>query len=84
MAASPVGSSWCPSRLSDLVFRIEVWDAAVDDAKNMVDGDYYSIKNVRARLSTGGYLEGKLVEPKTTRLEDADASYDVHLKKLLE
>jgi hypothetical protein len=81
---SSVGGAWCHTRLADLVLKIEVWDAAVDDAMNMQEGDFYSIQNVRARVSLGGFLEGKLVEPKTCRLEEADASYDVELRALLE
>jgi hypothetical protein len=84
VATSPVTGAWCPTRLADLVLKIEVWDAAVDGANDMLEGDFYSIKNVRARLSRGGFIEGKLVEPKICRLEESDASYDVQLRALLE
>lgn len=79
-----VTSAWCPTRLADLVFKIEVWDDAVSGAMDMEEGGFYSIQNVRARLSRGGYVEGKLVEPKTCQLQEADASYDVQLRTLLE
>jgi hypothetical protein len=83
VSMGPTAGAWCSTRLADLVFKIEVWDDAVRDAMDMQEGDFYSIQNVRARVSRGGYVEGKLVEPKTCRLEEADASYDVQLRALL-
>ena len=84
MSISPVGAAWCPTRLADLVLKIEVWDAAIGDAMEMQEGQFYSIRNVRARVSLGGFLEGKLVERKICRLEETRASSDEHLKALLE
>jgi hypothetical protein len=81
---SPVAAAWCPTRLGDLVMKIEVWDTAVDCALDMVEGQFYSIKNARATLDHGGFMEGKLVEPKIWGLKETDASNDVHLRSLLE
>lgn len=79
-----VQGSWCPSFLSEYVLQLEMWDAAAEAARNMRPGQYYLIKNARMKISTLGYLEGKVAQGKITELEEADAETSIHLKSLLE
>jgi hypothetical protein len=83
IATIPCSQQWCPPKLAEFVLKVEVWDDAAEVAKAMLKGEYYSIKNMRAIISNGGYLEGKLAEPKVRRLEETDASYDKPLEALL-
>ncbi|KAG6844918.1 hypothetical protein H0H87_002402 [Tephrocybe sp. NHM501043] len=81
---APVQAEWCPPGLGDYVLKIEVWDNAVAKAQTMYTGEYYSIGNARMRVSRGGYVEGKVVEDKIRRLDDADITHNDHFRKLLE
>ena len=83
-AMSPIGGSWCPAGLTDSVLKVEVWDDAIGAAQGLQEGEFCSIKNLRMRVSHGGFLEGKLNESKIRRLDEADASFDVQLQALLE
>lgn len=60
-----------------------MWDEAAKIASSMTEGEFYLLRNVRARVSNGGYLEAKLVEPKITKLEESDAENNPCLKALL-
>jgi hypothetical protein len=80
----PIQASWCLPSMGCRVLKIEVWDDASPLAQAMVVGEYWSIRNVRARISHGGYLEGKLAETKFNKLEIDDAHRNPHLKELLE
>jgi hypothetical protein len=79
-----VQGNWCSSFLAEYVLQLEMWDAAAEEAQNMRPGHYYLIKNARMRISTAGYLEGKVAQAKITELEEADAERNIHLKSLLE
>lgn len=83
-STTPCSQQWCPQKLSDFILKVEVWDSAVEAAQNMVKGEFYSIKNMRALISHGGYMEGKLVEPKIERLEEAAASHNRPLEALIQ
>ncbi|RDB21408.1 hypothetical protein Hypma_011802 [Hypsizygus marmoreus] len=82
-AVTPIQAEWCPVQLADLVLKFEVWDGAVDLAQAMLAGECYSIKNARMRLSMGGYLEGKIAEPKIERMEEWDAGVNPYYQALL-
>jgi hypothetical protein len=77
-------ASWCSSFLSEYLLKLEMWDAAAEAAQNMRPGQYYLIKNARMRISTGGFLEGKVAQAKITKLKEVDAETNIHLKSLLE
>ncbi|KAF9469263.1 hypothetical protein BDZ94DRAFT_1244088 [Collybia nuda] len=80
----PCSQQWCPPRLSDFILKVEVWDSAVETARTMAKGEFYCIKNLRAVISTGGYLEGKLVENKIERLEETAVGQNGPLGALIE
>ncbi|KAH0583660.1 hypothetical protein H2248_009273 [Termitomyces sp. 'cryptogamus'] len=81
----PIEASWCPPGLSDYVLQIQVWDGAVDMARGMFAGEYYSIENARMMMSRAGYVEGKVVEKKIQKLDvKEDGNVDSHFKALLE
>jgi hypothetical protein len=78
-------SSWCPKGLENRVLQIELWDKASQLGPAMVKGEFYTLGNVRMKLNRGGYLEGKLVEPKVRLLEaDGEDHNDLELLKLFE
>lgn len=78
----PVQADWAPSDLTDSILKIEMWDDAAPMGPTMVQGQYYSMKNVRARVNNAGYLEAKIVESKISYMGEGEV--DVHLKALLE
>ena len=78
-----VDASWSDSSLANRILKVEMWDDASEMGPTLSQGQYYSMKNLRARLSTSGYLEAKIVETKITPL-DAAYSMDVHLQALIE
>ena len=61
-----------------------MWDDAAKVGQIMMAGEYYCIKNARMRVSRGGYVEGKIVEPKIEKLEPEEANKNPFLKALLE
>lgn len=61
---------WCPPALAQRVLKIEMWDAAAEVGPNMKPGEFYSIRNVRMRLSAGSSWEAKFVEGKKIRRLD--------------
>lgn len=83
---TPVQGVWCPKGLSEYVLKCEMWDDAAKMGKIMMAGEYYCIKNARMRVSLGGYVEGKIVEPKINKLEldPQEASRNPFLTALIE
>ncbi|KAL4258967.1 Protection of telomeres protein 1 [Pleurotus pulmonarius] len=81
-ALYPVQADWAPSDLTDSILKIEMWDDAASMGPTMVQGQYYSMKNVRAKVNTAGYLEAKIVETKMSHMGEGET--DMHLKALLE
>ncbi|KAG5651108.1 hypothetical protein H0H81_009839 [Sphagnurus paluster] len=79
----PVQGQWCSPGLSDYAFRIEAWGEAADFAQTMFVGEYYSMRNVRMKI-TGGYLEGRLNDKSCRKLEIEEATDNEYLKLLLE
>ncbi len=79
-------SEWCPVSLADRVLRIEMWrDKAVTLAQQMKPGEYWSLDNVRMKLSNGGYIEGSFSEAaKARKLSVADVDTNHHLQALLQ
>jgi hypothetical protein len=79
-------SEWCPTSLADRVLRIEMWrDKAVALAQQMKAGEYWSLDNVRMKVSNGGYIEGSFSEAaKARKLSVADADACHHLQALLQ
>ncbi|KAI0647426.1 hypothetical protein C8Q79DRAFT_1118413 [Trametes meyenii] len=69
---SPTQGEWCPTRLVPYVLRIEMWDSSALVGPTMQAGEYYSIRNLRTRISNGGYLEGKMQEGEKITLLDSD------------
>ena len=81
-ALYPVQADWAPSDLTDSILKIEMWDNAASMGPTMVQGHYYSMKNVRAKVNPAGYLEAKIVETKISHMGEGEN--DMHLKALLE
>ena len=79
-------SEWCPVSLADRVLRIEMWrDKAVALAQQMKPGDYWSLENVRMKVSNGGNIEGSFSEAdKARKLSTADLDINPHLQALLQ
>ncbi|KAI0086229.1 hypothetical protein BDY19DRAFT_962069 [Irpex rosettiformis] len=83
-SVAPVHASWCIPALADLVFKIELWNEASIKGPEMKEGEYYEIKNVRIKESTGGFWEGSFSEVKKLRkLDDEDLEEVPHLIELL-
>lgn len=81
---APVNASWCVPALSNLVFKIELWNEAALKGPELQPHDYYELKNVRIKESTGGYWEGSFSEVKKLRHLDEDAlETEPHLIELL-
>ena len=66
-----------------MVLKIEMWDAAAEVAAQMTLGDYYFIGNARIKVSAGGYLEGKVSEPKLRKLSEDELEDAPHLVDLI-
>ncbi|KAK0497057.1 hypothetical protein EDD18DRAFT_1253386 [Armillaria luteobubalina] len=82
---TPVQYKWCPSTaLAETVLRIQLWDGARELGTSMQTGVIYSMKNVRMRVSKGGYLEAKIQEAKIQPLDEKEAEHNVHLREFLE
>ncbi|KAH9020446.1 hypothetical protein EDB85DRAFT_2095013 [Lactarius pseudohatsudake] len=79
-------SEWCPVSLADRVLRIEMWRGeAVALAQQMKPGDYWSLDNVRMKVSNGGYIEGSFSEAaKARKLSVTDVDTNHHLQALLQ
>ncbi|KAI9446168.1 hypothetical protein H4582DRAFT_1904053 [Lactarius indigo] len=79
-------SEWCPVSLADRVLRIEMWRGeAVTLAQQMKPGEYWSLDNVRMKVSNGGYIEGSFSEAdKARKLSIADVDTNHHLQALLQ
>ncbi|KAF8261077.1 hypothetical protein EI94DRAFT_837624 [Lactarius quietus] len=79
-------SEWCPASLADRVLRIEMWRGeAVALAQQMKPGEYWSLDNVRMKLSNGGYIEGSFSEAaKARKLSVVDVDTNHHLEALLQ
>lgn len=79
-------SDWFPVSLADRVLRIEMWrDKAVALAKQMNPGEYWSLDNVRMKISNNGYIEGSFSEAeKARKLSTADLDTNSLLQALLQ
>ena len=58
------------SALADSVLKVEMWDGAATLGPTLVQHEFYTMKNLRMRVSHGGYLEAKCVEQKITLAAD--------------
>ncbi|KAI0306301.1 hypothetical protein B0F90DRAFT_731930 [Multifurca ochricompacta] len=78
-------SEWCPVSLAERVLRIEMWrDKAVALAQQMKPGDYWSLDNVRMKVSNGGYVEGSFSEAaKARKLSITEVDTNLYLQSLL-
>lgn len=80
----PVSASWCAPALSGLVLKIEMWKEAAIKGPEMKPGDYYEIKNVRIKESSGGYWEGSFSEVRKLRkLDEEELEEEPNLVELL-
>ena len=72
--------------LADRVLRIEMWrDKAVTLAQQMNPGEYWSLDNVRMKVSNGGNIEGSFSEAaKARKLLAADLDTNFHFQMLLQ
>ncbi|KAL4244926.1 telombin family protein [Abortiporus biennis] len=66
----------CPETLQDKVLKIEMWDSAVATAEKMNAGDFYSITNVKMRISRDNCWEGKYLVALLNRRDAWNASQD--------
>ncbi len=63
---------------------VELWEGATAVGPKMQPGEFYSIRNIKLRLSGGGYMEGKMVEgEKITKLDEDELENQPHLVALL-
>ncbi|TFK30207.1 hypothetical protein FA15DRAFT_203282 [Coprinopsis marcescibilis] len=83
-AIMPAQSAQYSRQMSERVLKIEMWDGAGKWGPEMKEGTFYRLNNVRMMTSNGGYLEGKLVEPKIVLLDPETTHDDPHLNALLE
>ena len=81
----PVDASWSDPSLANSILKIEAWQLAGEAAAKMEVGSYYSLRNVRMRVSNGGFVEGKLVEAggKIRKLDADELESEEHLVQLL-
>jgi len=79
-------SEWCPASLADRVLRIEMWrDEAVSLAQQMSAGEYWSLYNVRMKVSSNGFIEGSFSEAaKARKLSIAEVDSNQPLRALLQ
>jgi hypothetical protein len=70
----PCQAKWCPPGLNDYVVRFDLWDAAASFSQSLVSGTYWSVRNARFKHNHDGYVEGKIVEKKISKLEP-DSEY---------
>ncbi|KAI0318821.1 hypothetical protein OF83DRAFT_1113891 [Amylostereum chailletii] len=83
--AQEVTTEWCPANLSTKVFRVELWEEAVDLGPKMKPGEFWSIGNMRMKTDSRGFYEGSFSEVrKAHRLEPDEAQYNPYLKELFE
>lgn len=61
-----------------------MWDNAMEYGLKMQPGEYWTMKNVRIKLSNGGVLEGTISETKIQKLDEAKSDWEPTLKALLE
>lgn len=54
--------------------KFELWDAAASLAPSLVPGTYWTVRNARLKRGHDGYVEGKIVEKKFSKLEP-DSEY---------
>ncbi|KAH9901443.1 hypothetical protein C8Q73DRAFT_677845 [Cubamyces lactineus] len=81
---SPTQGEWCPVRIAPYVLRIEMWDSSAEVGPTMQMGEYYSIRNLRTKISSGGYLEGKMQEgDKITKLDEDNLENFPRLAEML-
>jgi len=81
----PVQATWCPPELSNRVLKIEMWPPANDFATSMTQGEFYSIRNNRMKVSNGGYVEASFSEVhKLRKLDETDTENEPHLQALLQ
>jgi hypothetical protein len=81
---SPVQASWCPSGIANRVLKVEMWPPANEYAKTMQPGEIYLFRNIRMKVSAGGYVEGSFTEAnKLQKLDASEADNDPHLQALL-
>ena len=79
-------SEWCPASLADRVLRIEMWRGeAVALAGQMKPGEYWSLDNVRMKVSNSGYIEGTFSEAaKARKLSIPDVDTNNYFQSLLQ
>lgn len=83
-AVSPVHASWCVPALADFVFKIELWKEAAGKGPTIQSGEFYTLKNVRIKESSGGYWEGSFSEvDKLKKLDVEEIDEAPHLRELL-
>lgn len=83
--APPVKGDWCPPRLSALVIKIELWNAAAAIGCTMKPGEFYDMQNVRFKYSDRGELEGTFSEvPKLRKLDQDAMENEADFENLLE
>lgn len=67
-----VEADWCPPQLATRVLKIELWNEAAQMGPQMKAGEFYTMKNVRVKTSSGGQMEGSFSEVHKLRKMDED------------
>ena len=81
----PVQQNWCPAALAPYALRLEMWDEAAKAAREMHPHEFYTLSNVRMRVSPSGHYEAKLVEErKIKKLDEDELEAHPRLAELLE
>lgn len=80
---TPVQAPWCHPKLQDNVLKVEMWEEAAELGAKMTAGDYFSMGNVRMKVSSGGYVEGTISDRKIRRLDVDELEHEPHLADLL-
>ena len=79
-----IDASWSDSSLAKQILKAELWDSSAEVAANMRSGEYYSIRNMKMRISGGGYWEAKSNDGRKIRkLDDDELENEPELQALL-
>ena len=80
-----VQANWCSPALSGRVLKVEMWLEANNFARNMLPGQFYSMRNLRMFLSNGGQVEGSFQEvQKLHQLTEEEDIEDEKFQALLQ
>ncbi|KAI1794699.1 hypothetical protein LXA43DRAFT_1080747 [Ganoderma leucocontextum] len=81
---APVQATWCPPKLAEVAVQVELWDSSSTVGPTMQVGEYYSVRNMRLKRSSGACLEGRMQQAnKIQKLDEDELEGQPHLVELL-